>query len=149
MRSARSILSPRSSVERTPAGFPVLVDGAQAVAHLPVDVRALECDFYVFSGHKVFGPTGIGVLYGRERLLETMPPYQAGGGMINAVTFERTLYADLPHRFEAGTPHIAGAVGLAEALNYLGRSGSTVCERTRPSSSRMARRRCHAYPACG
>jgi len=104
-------------------GIPVLVDGAQAVAHLPVDVRALECDFYVFSGHKVFGPTGIGVLYGRERLLEAMPPYQAGGGMINAVTFERTQYADLPHRFEGGTPHIAGAVGLAEALNYLGSLG--------------------------
>jgi cysteine desulfurase/selenocysteine lyase len=100
-------------------GIPVLIDGAQAVAHMPVDVRALGCDFYVFSGHKVFGPTGVGVLYGREQLLEDMPPYQGGGGMINAVTFEHTVYADLPHRLEAGTPHIAGAVGLAEALRYL------------------------------
>ena len=100
-------------------GIPVLIDGAQAVAHMPVDVRALGCDFYVFSGHKVFGPTGVGVLYGREQLLEDMPPYQGGGGMIRAVTFEHTVYADLPHRLEAGTPHIAGAVGLAEALRYL------------------------------
>ena len=100
-------------------GIPVLIDGAQAVAHMPVDVRALGCDFYVFSGHKVFGPTGVGVLYGREPLLEDMPPYQGGGGMIRAVTFEHTVYADLPHRLEAGTPHIAGAVGLAEALRYL------------------------------
>jgi cysteine desulfurase/selenocysteine lyase len=100
-------------------GVPVLVDGAQAVAHRPVDVRALDCDFYVFSGHKVYGPTGIGVLYSREVLLEMMPPYEVGGGMISTVTFERTEYADLPHRFEAGTPHIEGSVGLAEALDYL------------------------------
>jgi cysteine desulfurase/selenocysteine lyase len=100
-------------------GIPVLIDGAQAVAHMPVDVRALGCDFYVFSGHKVFGPTGVGVLYGRGRLLEDMPPHHGGGGMIRAVTFEHTVYADLPHRLEAGTPHIAGAVGLAEALRYL------------------------------
>ena len=100
-------------------GIPVLLDGAQAVAHLPVDLRALGCDFYVFSSHKVFGPTGIGVLYGRASLLEAMPPYQSGGGMISAVTFERTDYADPPHRFEAGTPHIEGALGLAEALDYL------------------------------
>jgi cysteine desulfurase/selenocysteine lyase len=104
-------------------GIPVLIDGAQAVAHMPVDVRALGCDFYVFSGHKVYGPTGVGVLYGRERLLEDMPPYQGGGGMVDAVTFERTRYAGLPHRFEAGTPHIAGALGLADALDYLGSLG--------------------------
>ena len=100
-------------------GIPVLVDGAQAVAHMPVDVQALDCDFYAFSGHKLFGPTGIGVLYGRERLLEGMPPYQGGGGMISSVTFERTAYGDLPHKFEAGTPHVAGALGLAAAIDYL------------------------------
>ena len=100
-------------------GIPVLLDGAQAVAHLPVDVQALGCDFYVFSGHKVFGPSGVGVLYGRASLLETMPPYQAGGGMISDVTFERTAYAEPPHRFEAGTPHVEGALGLATALDYV------------------------------
>ena len=100
-------------------GIPVLVDGAQAVAHMPVDVQALGCDFYAFSGHKVFGPTGIGVLYGRERWLDVMPPYQGGGGTISSVTFERTRYADLPDKFEAGTPHVAGTVGLATALDYL------------------------------
>jgi cysteine desulfurase/selenocysteine lyase len=100
-------------------GIPVLVDGAQAVAHMPVDVQDLGCDFYVFSGHKVFGPTGIGVLYGRGALLNGMPPYQGGGDMIRSVTFERTLYNEAPAKFEAGTPHIAGAVGLAAALDYL------------------------------
>ena len=123
--NALGTISPVAAIVRVAhaRGIPVLIDGAQAVAHMPVDVRALGCDFYVFSGHKVFGPTGLGVLYGREPLLEDMPPYQGGGGMINAVTFERTDYADLPHRFEAGTPHIAGALGLAEALNYLGSIG--------------------------
>jgi cysteine desulfurase/selenocysteine lyase len=100
-------------------GIPVLVDGAQAVAHMPVDVQALDCDFYAFSGHKVFGPTGIGVLWGRERLLEAMPPYQAGGGTISSVTFERTGFAGLPQKFEAGTPYVAGAIGLAAAIEYL------------------------------
>ena len=100
-------------------GIPVLVDGAQAVAHMAVNVQALDCDFYVFSGHKVFGPTGIGVLYGRERLLEAMPPYQGGGDMISSVTFERTRYNVLPYKFEAGTPHVAGALGLAAAIDYL------------------------------
>ena len=100
-------------------GIPVLVDGAQAVAHMAVDVRALDCDFYAFSGHKVFGPTGIGVLYGKASLLDAMPPYQAGGDMIRAVTFERTLYNVLPYKFEAGTPNIAGAIGLAAALDYV------------------------------
>jgi cysteine desulfurase/selenocysteine lyase len=99
--------------------IPVLVDGAQAVAHMPVDVQALGCDFYAFSGHKVFGPTGIGVLYGRLPRLEAMPPYQGGGDMIRSVTFERTLYNDVPYKFEAGTPHVAGAVGLAAAIEYL------------------------------
>lgn len=98
---------------------PVLVDGAQAVPHAAVDVAALDADFYVFSGHKLFGPTGIGVLYGKERLLEEMPPWQGGGDMIRSVTFEKTTYNDLPHKFEAGTPPIAGAVGLAAAIDYV------------------------------
>jgi cysteine desulfurase/selenocysteine lyase len=100
-------------------GVPVLVDGAQAVAHVRVDVQALGCDFYVFSGHKLFGPTGIGVLYGRGALLDAMPPYQGGGDMIRSVTFERTLYNDTPAKFEAGTPNIAGAIGLGTAIDYL------------------------------
>jgi len=100
-------------------GIPVLVDGAQAVAHGSVDVQTLGCDFYAFSGHKMFGPTGIGVLYGTSAMLESMPPYQGGGDMIRSVSFERTLYDVPPHRFEAGTPNIAGAVGLAAAIGYL------------------------------
>jgi cysteine desulfurase/selenocysteine lyase len=100
-------------------GIPVLVDGAQAVAHGAVDVQALGCDFYAFSGHKMFGPTGIGVLYGTSALLESMPPYQSGGDMIRSVSFEQTRYDVPPHRFEAGTPNIAGAVGLAAAIGYL------------------------------
>jgi len=100
-------------------GVAVLLDGAQAVAHMPVDVQALDCDFYAFSGHKVFGPTGIGVLYGKAGLLDAMPPYQGGGDMISSVTFERTRYNVLPYKFEAGTPDIAGAIGLAAALDYI------------------------------
>ena len=98
---------------------PVLIDGSQAVYHMPVDVQALDCDFYAFTGHKLYGPTGIGVLWGREEWLERMPPYQGGGDMIRSVTFEKTTYADLPHKFEAGTPHIAGVVGLGAAVDYL------------------------------
>lgn len=101
------------------AGAVVLVDGAQAVSHMPVDVQELDCDFYALSGHKVFGPTGIGVLYGKEELLDAMPPYQGGGDMIRSVTFEKTLFNSIPHKFEAGTPHIAGAVGLAAAIEYV------------------------------
>ena len=100
-------------------GVPVLLDGAQAIAHLEVDVRALGCDFYAFSGHKLYGPTGIGVLYGKESLLEEMPPYQAGGEMIKSVTFDETLYNVLPNKFEAGTPNIAGAIGLGAAIDYV------------------------------
>ncbi|HKW92186.1 MAG TPA: aminotransferase class V-fold PLP-dependent enzyme, partial [Methylomirabilota bacterium] len=99
--------------------IPVLVDGAQAAPHLPVDVRDLDCDFYTFSGHKVYGPTGIGVLYGKAELLDRMPPFQGGGDMIKSVSFEKTVYNDLPYKFEAGTPHIAGSIGLAAALDYL------------------------------
>ena len=100
-------------------GVPVLIDGAQAVPHQRVDVRDLDCDFYAFSGHKMFGPTGIGVLYGKAELLDAMPPYQGGGDMIRSVSFEHTDYAPLPAKFEAGTPHIAGALGLQAAIEYL------------------------------
>jgi cysteine desulfurase/selenocysteine lyase len=95
------------------------VDGAQAVAHMPVDVQALDADFYAFSSHKIFGPTGIGVLYAKKALLEQMPPYQGGGDMILTVTFEKSTWNALPYKFEAGTPHIAGAIGLGAALDYV------------------------------
>jgi cysteine desulfurase/selenocysteine lyase len=100
-------------------GALVAVDGAQAAGHMPVDVSALDCDFYTISGHKMFGPTGIGVLYGKEALLEAMPPWQGGGDMIKSVSFEKTVYNDLPYKFEAGTPDIAGVVGLGAAIDYL------------------------------
>jgi cysteine desulfurase/selenocysteine lyase len=100
-------------------GVPVLLDGAQAVPHIPVDVQALGCDFYAFSGHKLYGPTGIGILYAREALLAAMPPWQGGGDMILSVSFEGTTYNELPFRFEAGTPNIAGAVGLGAAIDYV------------------------------
>ncbi len=100
-------------------GIPVMLDGAQAVPHMAVDVRKLNCDFYVFSGHKLFGPTGTGVLYGKAELLDAMPPVQGGGEMIKSVTFEKTIYNDLPYKFEAGTPNIAGAVGLGAAVDYV------------------------------
>lgn len=99
--------------------IPVLIDGAQAVSHLSVDVRDLDCDFYVFSGHKFFGPTGIGVLYGKEKFLDAMPPYQGGGDMIKSVTFEKTTFNDLPYKFEAGTPNVAGGIGLGAAVDYI------------------------------
>jgi len=100
-------------------GIPVLLDGAQAVAHNPVDVQELDCDFYVFSAHKMYGPTGVGVLYGKENILSAMSPYQGGGDMIKSVTFEKTIYNDLPFKFEAGTPNIAGGIGLGAAIEYL------------------------------
>jgi cysteine desulfurase / selenocysteine lyase len=99
--------------------IPVLIDGAQAVPHMSVDVQALDCDFYTFSGHKIYGPTGIGVLYGKTALLEAMPPYQGGGDMISSVTFEKTTYNKLPYKFEAGTPDIAGVIGLGAAIDYV------------------------------
>ncbi|HEX6101778.1 MAG TPA: cysteine desulfurase [Alphaproteobacteria bacterium] len=101
------------------AGARVLIDGCQAVPHMPVDVRAIDADFYVFSGHKLYGPSGIGVLYGKAELLEAMPPYQGGGDMIVSVSFEKSDYAPIPHKFEAGTPHIAGAIGLGAAIDYV------------------------------
>ena len=104
-------------------GAVVLVDGAQAVAHLAVDVQALDCDFYAFSGHKLYGPTGIGVLYGKAALLNAMPPYQGGGDMIREVSFAKTTYNDLPFKFEAGTPHIAGGIGLGAAVDYVSQIG--------------------------
>ncbi len=98
---------------------PVLLDGAQATAHLSVDVQELDCDFYAFSGHKMYGPTGVGVLYGKKSLLQAMPPYQGGGEMIATVTFAKSTYQDVPYKFEAGTPNIAGVIGLGAALDYL------------------------------
>ena len=96
-----------------------MVDGAQAAPHQPIDVQALGCDFYAFSGHKIYGPSGVGVLFGRASILSEMPPYQGGGAMIRTVTFEKTTYEDIPHRFEAGTPDIAGVAGLGAAMDYL------------------------------
>ena len=103
--------------------IPMVIDGAQAAPHLKIDVQKLDCDFYLFSGHKMFGPTGIGVVYGKAHLLEAMPPYQGGGDMILSVTFEKTTYNVIPHKFEAGTPNIAGAIGLGATIDYLGGLG--------------------------
>jgi cysteine desulfurase/selenocysteine lyase len=105
------------------AGALALIDGAQAVPHMKVDVQALDADFYAFSGHKLYGPTGIGMLYGKSKLLNAMPPYQGGGDMIRTVTFEKTTYNELPYKFEAGTPHIAGGIGLGAAIDYVNRIG--------------------------
>ena len=114
----------RRMIERAHArGVPVLIDGAQAVPHLPVDVRALDCDFYAFSAHKMYGPSGVGVLYGKKALLEAMPPWQGGGDMILSVTFEKTAYNELPYKFEAGTPNIAGVIGLGAAVDWLSAVG--------------------------
>ena len=104
-------------------GVPVLVDGAQAAPHMPVDVQDLDCDFYAFSGHKLCGPTGIGILYGKAALLERMQPFKGGGDMILSVTFEKTIYNTIPHKFEAGTPPIAAAIGLGAAVDYLSAIG--------------------------
>jgi cysteine desulfurase/selenocysteine lyase len=100
-------------------GVPVLIDGAQAVPHMRIDVRELDADFYAFSGHKMFGPTGVGILYGKAALLDAMPPYQGGGDMIKSVTYHKTIYNDLPYKFEAGTPNIVGGVGLGATVSYL------------------------------
>jgi cysteine desulfurase/selenocysteine lyase len=103
--------------------IPVLIDGAQSAAHIAVDVQDLDCDFYTLSGHKLFGPTGIGVLYGKKKLLNEMPPYHGGGDMISRVSFEKTTYKPLPYKFEAGTPHIAGVIGLGVAIDYIQKVG--------------------------
>ncbi len=121
MSNALGTINPIKEIIKTAhdKGVPVLVDGAQAVSHMSVDVQDLDCDFYVFSAHKMFGPTGIGVLYGKKELMEKMPPYQGGGDMILSVTFEKTKYHDLPHKFEAGTPAIASVMGLGAAVDYI------------------------------
>ncbi len=121
MSNALGTVNPIASIVKMAhaRGVPVLVDGSQAAYHMPVDVRALDCDFYVATGHKLYGPTGIGVLYGRLSLLEEMPPFLGGGDMIRSVTFEKSTWNDLPYKFEAGTPDIAGAIGLGAALDYI------------------------------
>ncbi len=107
-------------------GAVVLIDGAQSIQHIPIDVQKLDCDFFAFSGHKIYAPTGIGVLYGKRSLLEAMPPYQGGGDMILSVSFEKTIYNELPHKFEAGTPNIEGAIGLGSAIRYVQNIGLDV-----------------------
>jgi len=119
--------------------IPVLVDGAQAVQHLPVDVQYLDCDFYVFSGHKIYGPTGTGVLYGKEKWLEELPPWQGGGEMVECVHFDHTDYAEVPLKFEAGTPNIAGVIGLGEALRFLQKTGWDDIRRHEEELGRYAR----------
>ncbi len=126
-------------------GAKVLLDGAQAAAHLAVDVQVLDCDFYVTSAHKMYGPTGIGVLIGRESLLEAMPPYQGGGDMIRMVTFERTEYNELPYKFEAGTPHIAGAIGFGRAVDYIREIGFEAIARREQALLAYATRRAEAF----
>lgn len=116
-------------VEAHNRNIPVLIDGAQAIARMEVDVKELDADFYAFSGHKMYGPTGIGILYGKRELLEQMRPYQSGGDMILRVSFEKTTWNEIPHRFEAGTPHIAGAIGLAEAVDYMSGIGMDSIEK--------------------
>lgn len=128
------------------AGAVTLVDGAQAIAHHPVDVQALGCDFYAFSGHKLYGPTGIGVLWGRRELLEAMPPWQGGGDMIRTVSFEQTTFNDLPYKFEAGTPNIAGAIGLAAALDWVDTLGVTTLAAHEAALLEQANRQLAALP---
>ena len=125
MSNALGTVNPVATIVRMAhaKGVPVLIDGSQAAYHMPVDVRALDCDFYVATGHKLYGPTGIGVLYGREALLEQMPPFLGGGDMIRSVTFEGSTWNELPYKFEAGTPDIAGAIGLGVALDYISLTG--------------------------
>lgn len=136
MSNALGTVNPVADIVRRAhaAGAKVLIDGAQAAAHLPVDVQALDCDFYVTSAHKMYGPTGIGVLIGRESLLREMPPYQGGGDMIRMVTFEKTEYNDLPYKFEAGTPHIAGAIGFGKALEFIRGIGFDAIEKREKES---------------
>ena len=127
-------------------GAVTLVDGAQAVSHFPVDVRRLDADFYTFSGHKLFGPTGIGVLYGKQALLESMPPYQGGGEMIEVVTFEKSTWNQLPYKFEAGTPHIAGAIGLGAAIRWLQSQDRDALQAHEQSVLSAAQERAREFP---
>jgi cysteine desulfurase / selenocysteine lyase len=128
------------------AGVPVLIDGAQGIQHGITDVRKLDCDFYVFSGHKIYGPTGIGVLYGKENILEEIPPYQGGGDMVDKVTFERTTYNELPFKFEAGTTNFAAAIGLGRALEYINSLGRTEIAETERSLLEYATGKLLAIP---
>lgn len=127
-------------------GIPVLVDGAQAAPHLPIDVQELDCDFYTFSGHKIYGPTGIGVLYGKFARLEEMPPYQGGGDMIRHVTFENTSYNDVPYKFEAGTPNIAGVIGMGAAIAYINKIGIQAIGAHETELLHYATERIHSVP---
>lgn len=129
-------------------GVPVLVDGAQAIPHMPVDVRELDADFYVFSGHKVYGPTGVGVLYGKEEWLDRMPPYQGGGEMIQHVSFERTTFNELPFKFEAGTPDYIGTTGLAKRWIMFRQSAWKLSPPTSTNSQHMPLPACGKFPAC-
>jgi cysteine desulfurase / selenocysteine lyase len=148
MSNALGTINPvQSIIEMAHArGVPVLLDGAQAAPHLSVDVQALDCDFYVFSGHKVYGPTGVGVLYGKQALLEAMPPYQGGGDMIRKVSFAETEYAGLPHKFEAGTPAIAEVIGLGAALDYVSKIGLAQIAAHENALLRYATERAQAIP---
>ncbi len=121
MSNALGTINPVDEIVRIAhrRGVPVLLDGSQAAYHMPVDVQALDCDFYVATGHKLYGPTGMGVLYGKEALLESMPPFLGGGDMISSVTFEKSTWNTLPHKFEAGTPDISGAIALGVAIDYI------------------------------
>jgi cysteine desulfurase / selenocysteine lyase len=125
MSNALGTVSPVADIVRLAhaRGVPVLLDGSQAAYHMPVDVQALGCDFYAMTGHKLYGPTGIGVLYGRRQRLEAMPPFLGGGDMIRSVSFEGSTWNDLPYKFEAGTPNVAGAIGLGAAIDYIGSVG--------------------------
>ncbi len=131
LSNALGTLNPAREIVRIAhsRGVPVLIDGAQAAAHMKVDVQELGCDFYAFSGHKIYGPTGIGILYGKAEQLEMMPPYQGGGDMISSVTFEETIYNSVPYKFEAGTPNVAGGIGLGAAIDYLNEVGLDRVER--------------------
>jgi len=142
-----TVLPVEAIIERAHAvGAKVLIDGAQAVAHLPVDVQALKAAFYVFSGHKLYGPDGVGVLYGRRELLESMKPYQTGGDMIRRVTFEKTTFNELPHRFEAGTPNISGAIGLAAAIDFVNALGFAAISTHEQGLLQIAVERLEAIP---
>ncbi|MDR0766432.1 MAG: cysteine desulfurase [Odoribacteraceae bacterium] len=137
----------RHVIERARAvGARVLVDGAQAIQHLPVDVQALDCDFYAFSAHKMYGPTGVGVLYGKRHLLQQMPPWQGGGEMIKEVRFEKTTYNDLPFKFEAGTPDFIGIIGLGEAIDYINATGIEQIRDREQQLARYARERLQTIP---
>ncbi len=131
MSNALGTVNPIGEIVRVAhaAGVPVLVDGSQAAYHMPVDVQALDCDFYVITGHKLYGPTGIGAVYGKTSRLQAMPPFMGGGDMISSVTMEKSTWNELPYKFEAGTPHIAGAIGLGAALDYIGAIGFDAIER--------------------